>query len=67
MKNPFSSYSQNPDELLARGISQLALSLKYPHVNTLRKRVLDVLQLRGQSPLSAEELDIILDCLTSQQ
>ncbi len=67
MKNPLSSYSQNPDVLLARSISQIALSLKHPNVNTLRKRILDVLQLRGQSPLSAQELDIILDCLTSQQ
>lgn len=51
MKNPLSSYSQNPDELLARGISQLALSLKYPDVNTLRKRVLDVLQLSNETML----------------
>lgn len=65
MKNPLLAYSNNADALLARGISQTALALNHPHVNELRQRVLDVLQLRKRSPLTQKEREIILDCLTS--
>ncbi|MCB9807168.1 hypothetical protein H6768_04775 [Candidatus Peribacteria bacterium] len=65
MKNPLLAYSNNPDALLARGISQTALALNHPQVNELRQRVLDVLQLKKHSPLTPAELEIILDCLTS--
>lgn len=66
MKNPLSSYSTNPDTLLAYGISRTAHALKYPEIDTLRQRVLAVLRQKGQTPLSTEELQIIQDCLTSQ-
>lgn len=66
MKNPLSSYSANPDGLLARGISQTARALKYPEIDTLRQRALAVLRRKGKMPLSAEELQIIQDCLMSQ-
>lgn len=66
MKNPLLVYSDTADALLARGISQTALSLNYPHANELRQRVLDVLQLRKHSPLTPAELGILFDCLTSQ-
>lgn len=65
MKNPLLAYSNNPDALLARGISQTALALNHPHVNELRQRVLDLLQLKKHSPLTEAEREIVLDCLTS--
>jgi len=65
MKNPLSSYSANPDSLLARGISQTARALRYPKIDTLRHRALDVLHRKNKTPLSSEELKIIEDCLTS--
>lgn len=65
MKNPLLAYSNKADALFARGISQTALSLNHTHVNELRQRVLDVLQLRKHSPLTEAEREIILDCLTS--
>lgn len=66
MKNPLSSHSPNPDRLLAHGISRTARALKYPEIDTLRQRALDVLRRKNQTPLSPEELQIIADCLTSQ-
>lgn len=66
MKNPLSSYSANADSLLARGISETARALNYPEIDTLRQRALDVLRRKKQTPLSAEELQIIEDCLTSE-
>lgn len=66
MKNPLSSYSPNPDRLLAHGISRTAHTLKYPEIDTLRQRALAVLRRKEHTPLSTEELQIIQDCLTSQ-
>jgi hypothetical protein len=66
MKNPLSSFSANPDSLLARGISQTARALNYTEIDALRQRALDVLRRKKQTPLSTVELQIIQDCLTSQ-
>ncbi|MBP7773987.1 hypothetical protein KA071_02760 [Candidatus Gracilibacteria bacterium] len=66
MKNPLSSHSPNPDRLLAHGISRTARALKYPEIDTLRQRALAVLRRKEHTPLSAEELQIIQDCLMSQ-
>ncbi len=66
MKNPLSSHSPNPDRLLAHGISRTARALKYPEIDTLRQRALDVLRRKEHTPLSIEELQIIQDCLMSQ-
>jgi hypothetical protein len=66
MKNPLSYFSEQPNGLLARGISQTARALGYPEIDSLRQRALDVLRRKNQTPLSAKELQIIEDCLTSQ-